>query len=57
MVLLDYDNNYPTYSFLVFKDNTKWYWFENSDFNISRFMNLIQFLVYLVINTKCIWIF
>ena len=33
MVHLDYDNNYPSHSFLVFKDNDYWYWFENSDFN------------------------
>lgn len=31
MVLLDYDNIYPTHSFLIFKDNNNWCWFENSD--------------------------
>ena len=30
MVVLDYENSYPTHSFLAFKDNNKWYWFENS---------------------------
>ena len=31
MVLLDYDNPYPTHTFLVFKDeNHKWNWFENA---------------------------
>lgn len=31
MVLLDYKNNYPTHSFLVYKDDNKWNWFENAD--------------------------
>ena len=31
MVSLDYNNNYPTHTFLVYKDNNKWNWFENSD--------------------------
>lgn len=30
MVSLNYDNNYPTHTFLVYKDNNKWFWFENS---------------------------
>ncbi len=34
MVLLDYDNNYPTHTYLIYKDeNNKWNWFENADFN------------------------
>ena len=33
MVKLDYDNIYPSHSFLVYKDNNCWFWFENSDFN------------------------
>lgn len=40
MVYLDYDNNYPTHSFLIYNDNGKWCWFENADFNnrgIHRF--------------------
>lgn len=32
MVKLPYENPYPTHTFLVFKDNNKWYWFENADF-------------------------
>lgn len=33
MVKLDYENDYPTHSFLVYKDdNDKWNWFENSDY-------------------------
>lgn len=33
MVKLDYDNNYPSHSFLIYKDNDNWCWFENADFN------------------------
>ena len=34
MVNLNYENVYPTHSFLVFKNkNGKWCWFENADFN------------------------
>ncbi len=33
MVLLDYENSYPTHTFLVYKDHNKWYWFENADFD------------------------
>lgn len=31
MVVLDYDNSYPTHSFLIYKDNNKYYWFEYAD--------------------------
>ena len=31
MVILDYNNNYPTHSFLTYKDNNKYYWFEYAD--------------------------
>lgn len=31
MFMLDYVNPYPTHSFLIFKDQNKWCWFENSD--------------------------
>lgn len=33
MVNLDYDNDYPSHSFLIYKDNDEWCWFENADFN------------------------
>ncbi len=33
MVSLDYDNDYPTHTFLVYKYDNNWYWFEHSDFN------------------------
>ena len=33
MVMINYENNYPTHSFLAFKDGDNWYWFEHSDFN------------------------
>lgn len=30
-VMLDYVNPYPSHSFLTFKKDNKWYWFEHSD--------------------------
>lgn len=34
MVKLDYKNDYPSHSFLAYKDkNGNWCWFENADFN------------------------
>ena len=34
MVNLQYENPYPTHSFLIYQDqNNNWNWFENSDFN------------------------
>ena len=29
-VMLEYENPYPTHTFLVYKENNKYYWFENS---------------------------
>ena len=29
-VILDYQNPYPTHTFLVYKENDKYYWFENA---------------------------
>ena len=49
MVKLDYDNEYPTHSFLVYKDNDYWYWFENADLNnrgIHKFNSLDELLNY-----------
>lgn len=49
MVKLDYDNIYPTHSFLVYKDNDYWCWFENADFNnrgIHKFNTLDELLNY-----------
>ena len=50
MVKLDYDNVYPTHSFLVYKDrNDNWCWFENADFNnigIHRFNSYDELLNY-----------
>ena len=51
MIKLDYENIYPTHSFLVFKDkeNDNWYWFENADFNnrgIHKFDNIDSLLKY-----------
>lgn len=49
MVLLDYDNNYPSHSFLIYKDNNSWCWFENADFNnrgihrFNTFKELLEF--------------
>lgn len=33
IVNLDYPNDYPSHSFLAYKENDKWYWFENADYN------------------------
>ncbi len=33
MVSLDYDNDYPTHTFLVYKDGDYWYWFEHADYD------------------------
>lgn len=50
MVNLDYDNEYPTHSFLVYKDdNNCWNWFENADFNnrgIHKFNTFDELLEY-----------
>lgn len=49
MVKLDYANKYPTHSFLVYKDNDYWYWFENADFNnrgIHKFNTFDELLNY-----------
>ena len=50
MVKLDYDNEYPTHSFLVYKDkNDYWYWFENADFDnrgIHKFNSFDELLNY-----------
>lgn len=49
MVKLDYDNIYPTHSFLAYKDNDYWYWFENADFNnrgIHKFTTLDDLINY-----------
>ena len=49
MVKLEYDNIYPAHSFLVYKDNDYWYWFENADFNnrgihkFNTFTDLINY--------------
>lgn len=32
-VVLDYDNDYSTHTFLVYIEKQKWYYFENADFN------------------------
>lgn len=50
MVKLDYDNPYPTHTFLVYKDEkNNWNWFENADFNnrgIHTFSSLEDLLKY-----------
>lgn len=48
---IDEVNNYPTHSFLVFKNNDKWYWFENAfaDFRgIHEFDSLDDAIDYVV---------
>ena len=49
MVKLDYDNDYPTHTFLIYKDNEYWCWFENADFNnrgIRKFITIDELLNY-----------
>ena len=49
MVNLEYENNYPTHAFLVYRENNYWYWFENTDFNnrgIHKFNTLEELLNY-----------
>ena len=49
MVKLDYDNEYPTHTFLVYKDYNKWCWFENADFcnrGIHKFNSYDELLTY-----------
>jgi len=50
MVRLDYNNDYPTHSFLIFKDkDNNWNWFENSDFEnrgIHKFDSINKLLEY-----------
>ena len=49
MIYLDYDNNYPTHSFLIYKDGDSWCWFENSDIDnrgIQRFKTIDELLKY-----------
>ena len=54
MVHLDYDNNYPTHSFLVFKDkNNKWNWFENSDYKNRGIHTFNSFLEVIDYQYKC----
>ena len=49
MVRLDYPNNYPMHTFLVYKENGFWYYFEWADFNnqgVFRFKSLNEALDY-----------
>lgn len=50
MVNLDYKNDYPTHSFLIYKDNDNtWNWFENADVSnkgIHSFYKLEELLNY-----------
>ena len=48
-VMLDYDNPYPTHTFLVYKENESWYWFENAWEDMSgihKFNTLDELLKY-----------
>ncbi len=31
--LFNKENNYPTHTYLVYKENNKWYWFEHANYN------------------------
>ena len=33
MVNLDYENNYSTHTFLIYREDNKWYYFENADYD------------------------
>ena len=49
MVKLDYPNNYSMHTFLVYKENGFWYYFEWADFNnqgVFRFKSLNEALDY-----------
>ena len=50
MVKVNYDNNYPSHSFLIFKDKDGfWNWFENSDYEnrgIHKFDSINKLLEY-----------
>lgn len=46
-VMVDYNNPYPTHTFLIYKKNDKWYWFENaweSEKGIHEFNSLNDLL-------------
>lgn len=47
MILLDYNNPYPMHSFLVYEKDSKYYYFEFSDYNnrgIYEYSNIIELL-------------
>ncbi len=47
MVKLDYENEYPTHTFLIYKENNNWYWFESADSNnrgIHKFNSLEELI-------------
>ena len=49
MVCLDYENEYPTHSYLIYKDDNKWCWFENSDYDnrgIKKFDSIDELFKY-----------
>lgn len=49
IVSLEYKNDYPSHSFLVYKDGNSWCWFENADFDnmgIHSFSSLDELLDY-----------
>ena len=49
MVLLPYKNNYPSHSFLIYKEGSKWCLFENADYNnrgIFKFNTIIELIKY-----------
>ena len=56
MINLPYENDYPTHSFLVYKDkDNSWNWFENSDFEnrgIHKFSDLTSLVDYQISKYK-----
>ncbi|MBQ6285623.1 MAG: hypothetical protein IJK67_04865 [Bacilli bacterium] len=48
---VNYENNYPTHTFLLFKKNNKWYWFEHafeSYKGIHQFDNIQEAIDYVI---------
>ena len=49
MVSLNYENSYQTHSFLMYKDNDYWCWFETADFDnrgIHKFLTFEELIKY-----------
>lgn len=48
---VDYENNYPTHTFLLYKEDSKWYWFEHAfeDYRgIHKFSSVEKAIKYVI---------